>query len=77
MYQIWEYQDALGVTRRGISAGFGDFGGTDITYRFWRLDEDDKIIRFDSGGVMLDSVNGPRLKAARRVGAIRPEDAKA
>ena len=65
---VWEYQDAIGVTRRGAMLGFSDHGGTDVTYRFHRLDESGEPIRYDNGGFMMDSVSGYKLKAAKRIG---------
>ena len=64
---VWAYEDATGTPRRGLMTGFNDFGGTDISYRFHRLGDDDKPIRFEEGGIMLDVVSGERLKRAQRV----------
>lgn len=72
MKQIWTYQDAMGVQRFGAMAGFSDFGGTDVTYRFHRLDDSGRVIEYDNGGRCLDCVSGSRLKAAKRVGAVKP-----
>lgn len=64
---MWEYKDAVGVTRRGIFLGYSDFGGTDVSYRFHRLDENEQPIRYDNGGIHLDVVSGSRLKEAKRI----------
>lgn len=60
MHQHWTYEDAAGVRREGVFRGYTDFGGTDVTYRFRRLD----------GSRTVDLVSGPRLKAAERLGAV-------
>ena len=65
---VWEYQDAIGIVRRGAMLGFSDHGGTDVTYRFHRLDESGEPIRFDNGGFQMDCVSGAKLKAAKRIG---------
>lgn len=72
MYQIWTYPDATGVMRYGIAYGFSDFGGTDVTQRFWRLDEKGMPMEFPNGGRQIDSLNGPACKKAIRVGAVSP-----
>ncbi len=64
---VWEYKDATGVKHRGVMMGFSDFGGTDVTYRFHRLDENNTPIVFENGGISLDLVSGARLKEARRL----------
>ena len=69
MKQVWQYSDATGVERLGAMRGFSDFGGSDITYRFDRI-EDGKL----SG--RLDCVSGARLQAARNVTAANLELAK-
>ena len=74
MMHVWEYQDATGVTRRGVMRGFTDYGGTDVTYRFHRLDNSGAPIRHDNGGRTVDLVSGPALKAAKRVGGMSPAD---
>lgn len=74
LHPVWEYQDATGTTRKGVSYGFSDHGGTDVTYRFHRLSDDGKPIRFENGGKLIDCVSGARLKSARRVGSISPAD---
>lgn len=65
---VWEYEAEGGVTVRGTMLGFSDHGGTDVSYRFHRLDDTGKPITFDNGGIRLDIVSGARLKAARRIG---------
>lgn len=67
---IWEYEDATGVTRRGVFHNFTDYGGTDVSYHFHRLDDDGNIIKFENGGRRLDIVTGERLKQARIVGQL-------
>lgn len=74
MLQIWEYETANG-TQRGIFAGFSDFGGTDVPYRFHRLDENGMKIEYSNGGVHLDVVQGSRLKTAKRIGAVNKGEA--
>lgn len=69
MLQVWEYQE-YGVTYRGVMRGYSDHGGTDVTYRFHRLDNSGKPIRYDNGGIMLDVLNGSALKSAKRIGAM-------
>jgi len=64
---VWEYE-VNGVTYRGAMLGFSDRGGTDVSYRFHRLDEVGKPIVFDNGGIRLDILSGGPLKAARRIG---------
>jgi hypothetical protein len=73
MLHIWEYPDATGVTRRGVMRGCVDRGGTDVTYRFHRLDESGAPIRYDNGGRCVDLVSGPRTKGARRIGGMTVE----
>jgi hypothetical protein len=73
MLHVWEYQDAAGVTRRGVMRGFTDRGGTDVTYRFHRLDDSGVPIRRPNGGRTVDFVGGPALKMAKRVGGMTPE----
>ena len=65
---VWEYEDCTGVPRNGAMLGSSEFGGTDVTYRYHRLNESGTPIVFDNGGIALDLVSGPRLKAARRIG---------
>jgi len=74
MWQVWEYDDATGTMRRGVSAGQSDYGGTDVTYRFHRLDDDGRRIEYANGGFMLDFINGPKARWAkvRRIGAMTP-----
>lgn len=67
MLQIWEYPDATDVTRRGIMLGFSDCGGTDVTYKFHRLDDCGEPITYDNGGRCVDMVSGSRLKLARNI----------
>ena len=74
MLHVWEYQDAVGVTRRGVMRGFSDRGGSDVRYRFHRLDESGVPIRHDNGGRTVDIVSGSKLKAARRVGGMSPDE---
>jgi hypothetical protein len=73
MLHVWEYQDATGVTRRGVMRGFTDRGGTDVTCRFHRLDDSGVLIRHPNGGRTVDLVSGPALKTAKRVGGMTPE----
>ena len=70
MLQIWEYNDAAGVRRKGVMRGFTDRGGTDVTYRFNRLDENGNPIVYANGGHEVDLVSGHALKSAKRVGAM-------
>lgn len=70
MLHIWQYQDATGVNRKGVMRGYVDRGGTDVTYRFHRLSDDGKPIRYDNGGTLMDLVSGPALKAASRIGSM-------
>ena len=70
---VWQYEDATGVTRKGAMIKFSDFGGTDVTYWFHRLDEEGKPIVHDNGGITLDLVSGARLKAATRIGNVKIE----
>lgn len=72
MWQVWSYQSATGEECLGVIAGFNDFGGSDVTYRFQRLGPDGRRIEYEGGGVYLDCLSGARLKAARRVGAMPP-----
>lgn len=74
MMHIWEYRDDTGVTRRGVMRGYTDRGGTDITYRFHRLDGAGVPIRHPNGGRTVDLISGPALKTARRVGGMSPDD---
>ena len=74
MLQIWEYETYTGK-QRGIFAGFSDFGGTDVPYRFHRLDENGLKIESPNGGVHLDVVQGSLLKSAKRIGAVNPGEA--
>lgn len=69
MQAIWEYPDATDTMRRGVMLGFSDHGGTDVTYRFHRLDADGKPIEFDNGGRCVDCVSGSRLKRAHNITA--------
>ena len=73
MLHVWEYKDATGTTRNGVMRGYADRGGTDVSYRFHRLDESGAPIRFDGGGRHVDVVSGPALKAARRIGGMSAE----
>ena len=70
MLHIWEYQDATGVTRQGVMRGYSDFGGTDVTYKFHRLNNEGKPIRYDNGGRDVDLVSGYKLKQAKRIGGM-------
>jgi hypothetical protein len=74
MLHIWEYTDATGAPRQGVMRGFTDRGGSDVTYKFHRLDNAGKPLRYDNGGRAVDLVNGPALKAARRVGGMSVEE---
>lgn len=74
MLHVWEYKDCTGVVRRGVMRGFTDRGGTDVTYRFHRLDDSGVPIRHDNGGRTVDRVNGPALKSARRVAGMTLEE---
>jgi len=65
---VWQYEDGTGVQRNGAMLGFSDFGGSDITYRYHRLDESGNPIIYANGGIALDLVSGYRLKAAKRIG---------
>lgn len=67
MRQIWQYQTQTGQTVRGAMRGFSDFGGTDLNYRFHRLDDAGNPVVYENGGILLDVVSGARLKAARNV----------
>lgn len=73
MMHVWEYTCAQGVRRKGVMRGFSDRGGNDVSYRFHRLDDAGRPIRYDNGGILLDVVSGPRLKAARRIGGMSPD----
>ncbi len=73
MFQVWQYVDATGVTRQGVMRGYVDRGGTDVTYRFHRLDDSGVPIRYENGGRRVDLLNGPALKTAKRIGAMTPE----
>lgn len=64
---IWEYE-VSGVTYRGAMLGFSDRGGTDVSYRFHRLDDEDRPICYSNGGILMDILSGASLKAARRIG---------
>lgn len=64
---VWEYE-VHGVTYRGAMLGFSDHGGTDVSYRFHRLDNDGRPITYSNGGILLDILSGAPLKAARRIG---------
>lgn len=68
MLNVWEYEIAGGVTVRGAMLGFSDRGGSDVSYRFHRLDDSGIPITFDNGGIRLDILSGAPLKAARRIG---------
>lgn len=70
MVHIWEYQDAIGITRRGAYLDSYDRGGSDIGVKFHRLDDQGKPIRYPNGGRECDIVSGAKLKAARRVGVM-------
>lgn len=71
MRQVWEYTTAAGITARGIFLRYSDRGGTDVTYWFHRLAADGLTpIVYENGGEQIDLVNGARLKAAQRVGAL-------
>lgn len=72
MYQVWKYVDAIGVERIGVAYGFSDFGGTDVSQRFWRIGEDGLPIQYENGGRNIDIVSGPKLKLANRIGAVKP-----
>ena len=72
MLQVWEYETTGGATVRGAMAGFSDFGGSDVVYRFHRLDDSGRVMTFPGDGRMIDSLGGSRLKAARRIGAMEP-----
>lgn len=74
MMHIWEYQDATGVTRKGVVIGHSDFGGTDVSMKFHRLDDAGKPIRYPNGGRAVDVVNGPALKCAKHIGTMTPAD---
>lgn len=74
MLQIWEYETPTG-TQRGIFAGFSDFGGNDVPYRFHRLDASGRKIEYLNGGVHLDVVQGSLLKSARRIGTMNAGEA--
>jgi hypothetical protein len=65
---VWEYEITGGATVRGAMLGFSDRGGTDVSYRFHRLDDDGRPICFDNGGIRMDVLSGAPLKAARRIG---------
>jgi hypothetical protein len=68
MLNVWEYETATSEIVQGAMLGFSDHGGTDVTYRFHRLDGAGRPIRYDNGGILMDCVSGSRLKAARRIG---------
>lgn len=70
---VWQYEDATGIVRKGAMIKFSDFGGTDVTYWFHRLDQEGKPIVHDNGGITLDLVSGARLKAATRIGNVKIE----
>jgi hypothetical protein len=75
MNQVWIYPASNGCVYHGIFLGFSDFGGTDISYRFHRLDDQGLPIAFTSAdgkhqGIRLDIVSGSSLKRAQRVGAV-------
>jgi hypothetical protein len=71
---VWQYEDCTGRICKGAMLGFSDFGGTDITYRFHRLNENGFPIVHDNGSMTLDLVSGSRLKAATRIGNVKIED---
>jgi hypothetical protein len=75
MLQVWCYQASRGTVEYGVFTGFSDFGGTDITYRFHRLGNDGLPITYPNGGIALDCVSGSSLKAAKRIGAVKPGEA--
>jgi hypothetical protein len=74
MMHIWEYQCAASVVRRGVMLGFSDRGGTDVTYKFHRLDNAGRPIRYPNGGIMADMVSGPRLKLAKHMDTMTLAD---
>lgn len=69
MMQIWEYRDATGVVRRGVPMKQIDFGGTDVSTYFHRVDDENRLIKLDNGGIRLDVINGPHNKP-RHLGAF-------
>jgi hypothetical protein len=69
MMQIWEYRDATGVTRRGVPMKQISFGGTDVSTYFHRVDDENRLIKFDNGGIRLDIINGPNNRP-RHLGAF-------
>jgi hypothetical protein len=71
---VWEYRDCTGIVRRGVMRGATERGGTDVTYRFHRLDGSGVPIRYENGGRCVDMVSGPALKAARRIGGMTLEE---
>ena len=75
MLHVWEYESATGVLSRGVMLGFSDFGGTDVTYKFHRLGDDGHPVVYDNGGRLVDMVSGARLKAAKRLGAVKSGEA--
>jgi hypothetical protein len=64
---VWEYLDATDTIRRGHFLRHSDYGGTDVTYTFHRLDENGEPLASASGGRIVDCVAGARLKLAKRI----------
>lgn len=67
---VWEYEVLGDAMVRGAMLGYSDHGGTDVSYRFHRLDAEGRPIVYDNGGILMDVVSGSRLKAARRIGNV-------
>lgn len=70
MLNVWEYQDAIGIPRRGVFLDYKEYSGTDVSYRFHRLDDQGKPIVYLNGGRQCDIVSGAKLKAAQRVAGM-------
>jgi hypothetical protein len=71
---VWQYKDATGVERKGAMLRYSDFGGTDVTYWFHRLNENGVPIVHENGGITMDGVSGARLKEAKRIGNVKIEN---
>lgn len=63
---IWTYE-ADGAQQRGLFLDFYDRGGTDVSYKFHRLNAAGQPIVYDNGGRLVDMISGERLKAASPV----------
>jgi hypothetical protein len=68
MLSVWKYLDATGIERKGVFLGYYEYSGTDVGYKFHRINEETGLpVGFNNGGKLVDIVSGHKLKQAERV----------